>query len=243
MPFARVRELAMEYPLAPLAFLTPALALIRKNSSDLRAASAAFAIGMVLFSLMAGSASELRLSGALLPLSGLLVGLLVAKVVCQLPLRAPLLPWILLLLLSLALPYRWSALSRARTLHKAHELTRSYITGEAQGWFRDNFKPGMRAALLVESRSYHSLPYPIVRPWDSPTLDAILRPSPDAKVFLDRLKREGFTHLIVSQEKLDLFYPKELVSQVEQYVLSKENEGALVYQSPFSMVADLQRLK
>jgi hypothetical protein len=237
----RVKELAEEFPLAPLAFLLPLLSVVRNNGPELRAGSAAVTLGFLCFSLVAGKATELRLLGALLPLAGLLTGVIVFKVVSRIPFRVKSLPWVLLALLALALPYRWGAFARLKSLPHSHELTRAYVSGEAQGWFRDHFEPGMRAALLVETRTYHSQPYPLVRIWDSARLDARLRKATSAEGFLALLRAEGFTHLILSQEKLDLFYPRELVGQVEAYMLAREE--TFVFQSPFSIVADLRKLK
>ena len=240
-PLARVKELAAEFPLAPLAFLLPLLSVVRNNGPELRAGGAAVAIGFLFFSLVAGKATELRLLGALLPLAGLLTCVIIFKVTSRIPFRVKPLPWILVALLALALPYRWGTFARLRSLPHSHELTRAYVSGEAQGWFRDHYEPGMRAALLVETRTYHSLPYPLVRIWDSARLDARLRQSTSPEGFLALLKAEGFTHLILSQEKLDLFYPRELVGRVEAYMLAREE--TFVFQSPFSIVADLRKLK
>lgn len=241
VPLARIRELTAEFPLAPVALLAPIAAWVRKNPPELRALATAFSVGFVLFALAAGKATELRLLGALLPVAGLLAAVITFQLVARIPFKAARLPWLLLALAAALLPYRWQALPQLQTLPHTHLVPRSYVTGEAQGWIRDHYRPGMKAGLLAESRFYHSLPLPVIRIWDSPALDQKLRAATTAEAFVSTLREEGFTHLIVSQEKLDLFYPKELVGMVEAYVLA--HEQCLVFQSPYSVVADLSKLK
>jgi hypothetical protein len=237
---ARAKELFGEYPLAPLAILTPLLAFSRRELLSLRAAAAAIGLGGLLYSFLAGEATELRLWGASLPLSALLVvvGAQRASERLRRPARVA---GVLLVLLALYLPYRWDALARIPRIPEAHLQARRYISGEAQGWFRDHFQPGWRAALLVESRSYHSIPFPVVRPWDAPQLDSLLQGAGSAPEFIRRLRAAGFTHLILSQEKLDLFYPRALIELVEPFVLAQTSSH--VFRSPHSVVADLRRIE
>ena len=147
----------------------------------------------------------------------------------------------LLLLLTLYLPYRWDALARIPLIPEALLQPRRYISGEAQGWFRDHYQTGWKAALLVESRTYHSIPFPVVRPWDAPKLDSILRGAPSPAEFVQRLRSEGFTHLILSQEKLDLFYPRQLVEIVEPFLLAQPSSH--VFRSTHSVVVDLSKVE
>jgi len=237
---ARMRELFTEFPLAPAALLAPLIALRKKEVPSLRAASIAFLIALLLFSFIAGKATELRLVGSVLPLAGLLATVVVFRLSQRM--RLPVAPtsWILLSILVVFIPFRWSAISRMPTLPHAHELTRAYISGEAQGWIRDHFKPGMRAGLLADSRIYHSLPLPIVRLWDAPEIDRRLRACRTGPEFVKVLHELGFTHLILSQEKLDLFYPKELVGVIEAYVLPLSDTH--VFTSAHSVVADVDLL-
>jgi hypothetical protein len=237
---SRIHELSEEFPLASLSFLVPLLAFARKDEKGLRAAGAGLAVALLLFSFLAGRATEIRLLGPLLPLSALLSVVLLARIASLIPLVPKQLPWALLTALAFVMPYRWSALARAHSIPHAHELTRAYVSGEAQGWFRDHYKLGMRAGLLVETRVYHSLPFPIVRFWDAPRIDARLRATTSGPEFVRVLHELGFTHLILSQEKLDLFYPKELVGRIEGYVLPLTDTH--VFTSEHSIVADVNLL-
>ncbi len=237
----RIKELIQEFPMASVCLMAPVLAFHRKSPVGQRVAGAGVTIGFCTFAMLAGKATELRLLGAVLPLAGLVSGLIITRIVSGLPVTLTHLPWLILAMVSLILPYRWEAIRRLHTIPNAHLLVRSYVSGEAQSWFRSHYRFGMKAALLVESRFYHSLPFPVVRIWDSPRLDARLHSSKNASEFLKILRDEGFTHLILSQEKLDLFYPADLVGQVEAYVLPQE--GTFVFKSPFSIVADLSKVK
>lgn len=238
----RLKEFALEFPLAPAIAAVPLIALKKKEDPALRACALAIAVSFLLFAALAGKATELRLLGAILPLAALLVAVLVQRLSRLLFfLRGPWLPWALLAALALALPYRKDAIYRIRAIPYADLLTRNYASGEAQGWFRDNHKPEMRAAVLVETRLYHSLPFPMVRIWDAPLLDAKLRHAQSGAEFVKILKEEHFTHLILSKEKLDLFYPKDTVGMVEAYVLPQEQ--AIVFRTPMSVVAEINKLK
>ncbi len=177
----------------------------------------------------------------MLPLSALLLGVLLQRIGERLPFRAKYFPAILLSLLALLLPYRWESIARFGKMPAYnHLLVRGYVSGEAQGWFRDHFRPGMRAALLSEARFYHSIPFPVVRLWDAPEIDAKLREAKSPGEFLRTLSAEGFTQLILSDEKLDLFYPKDQVAAVEAYVLNRPE--TFLFSSAHSIVADLAKL-
>ncbi|MGE3260931.1 MAG: hypothetical protein AB7K68_04035 [Bacteriovoracia bacterium] len=231
----RLFEWSREFLFAPALVALPLL--WRKQESALvRILAFSFPLGFLLFYFTAGEPTELRLIGACLPISGLLAGILLDRLLQRLPYRESM-PLFLVALSIPFLPFRWDALSRIKKIPHPEEQARAYIGSEAQAWFRSQFVAGQKAALLVDTRLYHSMPYPIVRIWDSPALDAKVREARSAPEFLAILKKEGFSHLILTQEKLDLFYPRALVSEVEGWILA--NDQHVVFRTPYSLVVEL----
>lgn len=231
----RLFEWSREFLFAPALVALPLL-WRRRESALVRALAFALPLGLILFYLTAGEPTELRLIGVCLPISGLLAGILLDRLMQRLPYRESL-PLLLIALLVPFLPFRWDALSRIKKISHPEEQARGYIGSEAQAWFRNQFVAGQKAALLVDTRLYHSMPYPIVRIWDAPALDAKVREAKSAPEFLAILKKEGFSHLILTQEKLDLFYPQALVSEVEGWILA--NDQHVVFRTPYSLVVEL----
>lgn len=235
---SRMREWGVEFALAPSLLILPIL--LRPIEQPLaRALALSLPLSFLLFVLSSGGAAELRLLGPMLPISGLAVGLLVDRFFSSR--RAGLyLPGLLLLILLFTIPFRWESLSRLPAIPHPEQQVRSYIGAESQAWFRDHFHLGDKAALLVDTRLYHSVPYPITRIWDDPELDREVRRATSTEDFFRLLRARGFTHLILSEEKLDLFYPAALVAAVENWVLDRRK--GIVFETPHSIVLDLRLL-
>ncbi len=236
---ARVKEWAKEVPLTALLVSAPFLLQARQPRS-LRITILGLLVGAVAFFLLSGPATEIRLLGGILPLTGLLVGPVLFLLSGKGPKLRRGVEYVALGILLVALPFRWDALRRMSAIATPEQSAQTYVSAGAQAWFRAQFQPGQKAATLVESRLYHSLPYPIVRLWDAPNLDRKLRATQTMREFFQVLEAEGVTHLILSQERLDLFYPKELVNQVEAYVF--QHPKSILFETPMSMVADVKTL-
>ncbi|MGZ3712424.1 MAG: hypothetical protein ACXVBE_11750 [Bdellovibrionota bacterium] len=234
--YLRIGEWGREFLFAPALLALPLL-FLKTESKVVRTLAVSLPLSLLLFLATAGAPAELRLLGACLPISGLLAGILLDRLLMRLPYSESL-PLVLIAVAIPFLPIRWDALARRDKIFHPEAQARSYIGSEAQAWFRKQFVPGQKAALLVDTRLYHSVPYPIVRIWDAPLIDAKLRDTKSPEEFLQTLKELGFSHLILTQEKLDLFYPRELVSQVEGWVLAHDHD--VVFRTPYSMVLDLK---
>jgi hypothetical protein len=236
----RLREWCQESPLALLSPLGLLLALPGgEKDAGLRAACVAPIAGLFLFVLTAGAATEMRLAGALLPLAAL-AGSVLLEIGIRKFRSSSRLPGVLLALSALALPYNFSSWQRLGGIARPEQLASGYIGAFAQRWFREHYKPGMKLAMIVDVRTYHSIPLPVILVWDYPRLDAKIQASPDVHSALEAIRTEGFTHLLISQEKFDLFYSRKWVADIESYVLARPD--SFVFHTPYSIIASVDSL-